>query len=626
MLTSHSLRSAGEAGAALKSGTRKERRRSDTIECVLNLRSVRDQFKDAELDLSNDKVAEQMEDLEGRLVDHLADERELRDGGGLLTVAVIGDFNSGKSTFINALLGRKLCPAGDEPTTASVTHFIHGDKERVWLEREGTRLSITKAKYMSLVSHKKVGDRKADTFYMSVDSRVLEHIRLVDTPGFNAPPPNTNDTKVTEGAVAAADVLFVVTDARKGNPSRTLLEQLDRLQNTLSTESGPIAFLLLNKAELLPPSQRNEVRTVCKEQYGERFRNVTSVSARLLNDVDDGVPLGALDTTTRRIRSALSRRESFAAKISAKIVNKHGQQNYRIDIDGSEYEASASSDVDLASRDQLATMVESVASERHILLERKFRRKTSQLRRDWLKVVSSLDGLCRPSAMAPSGVGDATDGRKQEALKAIDDATDQILELALTMFHEVGEAAVSKGSTEKPGFLSYKILYHVDVFMDRAYGVMEDHENWRRVKMIVTNLTNTLKLMSDGGTTRSHDRFSAELRDHGLEIVRDSLEEDCRVWEKSAEWKREGTTHWRRTYENKEVLMRDTKYDSLLLAYRLDAARWTLLFSRYFLRTIDRLQETIIRYDEKGHAEVREREDELTKLRERIDELKEYTP
>ena len=243
MPINHAVRSSGEAGGtASKSGSTSGKKLNDTIECLLNLRSVRDQFKDAELDLSNDRVAEQLEDLEDRLVDRLAEERKVRDGVGLVTVAVVGDFNSGKSTFINALLGTKLCPVGDEPTTASVTHFIHGDKQRFELERDGTRVSIGKGKYLSMVRHSKVGHREAYVFHVSVDSPVLEHIRLVDTPGFNAPPPNSNDTRVTEDAVATADALFVIMDARKGNPSKTLLGQLDRLRNTRRNESVPPAF------------------------------------------------------------------------------------------------------------------------------------------------------------------------------------------------------------------------------------------------------------------------------------------------------------------------------------------------------------------------------------------------
>ena len=132
------------------------------IECLLKLRSVRDQFANAELDHSSVELAEKLAILEDRLVDHLAAQREHRDGVGLLTVAVVGDFNSGKSTFINALLGKNLCPVGDEPTTSSVTHFIHGDEERIEQQlSDGKRKPLKKSEYRSLVQSRQDGRRRA---------------------------------------------------------------------------------------------------------------------------------------------------------------------------------------------------------------------------------------------------------------------------------------------------------------------------------------------------------------------------------------------------------------------------------------------------------------------------------
>ena len=80
-----------------------------TIECLLALRSVRDQFIDAGLDLLTSELADKLVSLEKGLLDHLVEQREHQEGLSLLTVSVVGDFNSGKSTFINALLGTDLC-------------------------------------------------------------------------------------------------------------------------------------------------------------------------------------------------------------------------------------------------------------------------------------------------------------------------------------------------------------------------------------------------------------------------------------------------------------------------------------------------------------------------------------
>lgn len=63
---------------------------------------------------------------------HLADEvakDKARIGGGI-RIAVVGAFSSGKSTFVNAILGEKLLPVRVEPTTATVTELRNG-KRRV---------------------------------------------------------------------------------------------------------------------------------------------------------------------------------------------------------------------------------------------------------------------------------------------------------------------------------------------------------------------------------------------------------------------------------------------------------------------------------------------------------------
>ncbi|HEX2660877.1 MAG TPA: dynamin family protein, partial [Polyangia bacterium] len=42
------------------------------------------------------------------------------------SLVVLGEFNHGKSTFVNALLGKPLLPTGITPTTAVLAHISHG--------------------------------------------------------------------------------------------------------------------------------------------------------------------------------------------------------------------------------------------------------------------------------------------------------------------------------------------------------------------------------------------------------------------------------------------------------------------------------------------------------------------
>lgn len=49
------------------------------------------------------------------------------------TVAVVGEFSKGKSTFINKLLGREFLPTGNLPTTAILTKIRYNPKEMIIL-------------------------------------------------------------------------------------------------------------------------------------------------------------------------------------------------------------------------------------------------------------------------------------------------------------------------------------------------------------------------------------------------------------------------------------------------------------------------------------------------------------
>ena len=600
---------------------------NSTIECLLNLRSVRDQFDDAGLDLSSGKLAEQLAILEDSLVDHLAAQREHRDGVGLLTVAVVGDFNSGKSTFINALLGKDLCPVGDEPTTSSVTHFIHGDEERIEQQlSDGKRKPLKKSKYRSLVRHDKMGDKEPYVFHISVNASILEHIRLVDTPGFNAPPPNSHDTKVTENAITEADALFVLMDTRKGNPTDSLLKQLDRLQQSTEDESSPPMFLLLNKAEELPPPQRTEVKSECKTRNGDRFRDVTLISALQLNDSDDAAPFDALQTATRQIRDAIMRRDPFKTLISAKVSAETGTAIYRMDINSNVYEAPASLDSGLASREQLYEMVRTVSAERHVLLERQFQRKTSQLREEWQQTISDLDKVLKKMLRKYCGSGDGTDDIKSKALEAINNAKSDIIDLVRKISEDASDPdeIVIRGHRIEERFLFNRIVYLLDLRLDRVYSIVADHDHWDRISDKYKNLLSFLKRLTDVSSLPSQNKFAGKLRKECLSTIRvfqDAAKEDAQDYQ----WEFLEKDYLQKVYQNDEK-DRNADYDRISSILMALTPELTLALTQSIQVEIDRLQEAVISSVGRNLSSVQGRTEELDRLQKRLDELKENTP
>ncbi len=142
--------------------------------------------------------------------------REQLDEGFLLVL--VGEFNAGKSAFINALLGRPLLEEGVTPTTSRISRLRFGETESRHIGSDGV-LTLT------------------------APLPPLRGITLVDTPGTNAV--LREHEALTRDFVPRADLVVFVGSADRpySETERALLEDL--------REWGKKVVLVLNKADLL---------------------------------------------------------------------------------------------------------------------------------------------------------------------------------------------------------------------------------------------------------------------------------------------------------------------------------------------------------------------------------------
>jgi GTP-binding protein EngB required for normal cell division len=170
-------------------------------------------------------------------------------------LVVLGEFNHGKSTFVNALLGADILPTGITPTTASINHVV-------WAERAAARVMMasgasqpiepTQLKEWVTVA----GGRAAEVTYVELGypSELLRNnVVLVDTPGVNDL--NEQRAEVTYGYVPRADAVVFLLDAgqalkdseREFLRSRVLESARDRL------------IFVLGKMDMLSADERTAV-------------------------------------------------------------------------------------------------------------------------------------------------------------------------------------------------------------------------------------------------------------------------------------------------------------------------------------------------------------------------------
>ena len=142
----------------------------------------------------------------------------LEDIEELFLLVIVGEFNSGKSAFVNALLGAEVSEEGVTPTTDRITVLRHSEQPS---ERE----------------------RREGVLERGYPNEFLREIAIVDTPGTNAI--IRHHEELSRGFVPRSDLVLFITSA-----DRPLTES-ERGYLELIRDWGKKILLVVNKADLL---------------------------------------------------------------------------------------------------------------------------------------------------------------------------------------------------------------------------------------------------------------------------------------------------------------------------------------------------------------------------------------
>lgn len=183
----------------------------------------------------------------GSLAPQLAGCEELLRGGGMVDVAVLGQFKAGKSSFLNALVGNPVLPVDVLPATAVVTRIGHGPLERAVIHRvHGGPEEIPLTRLAEFVTERGNPANGKQVSVVDVELSALEAyegIRFVDTPGLGSVfAHNTKASKEWMPRLGAALVAISV--------NHPLSEDDLLLLNDVASHT-PEAAILLTKADLV---------------------------------------------------------------------------------------------------------------------------------------------------------------------------------------------------------------------------------------------------------------------------------------------------------------------------------------------------------------------------------------
>ena len=216
---------------------------------------------------------EQSEQRCGELMVKLAEDR--------FTLAVLGQFKRGKSSLMNAIIGRELLPTGVLPLTSAITVLKYGPTERLVVQREewSYPIELPISSLSDYVTEKgnPSNQKKVKTACVELPAPFLRHgIEFVDTPGVGSA--ITANTVTTYEFLPECDAVLFVTSVDTPMTSlelaflKEIREYVDRI------------FFVVNKIDLVTDVDREEVMKFVAEtirtQIGRDPVKVFPVSAR----------------------------------------------------------------------------------------------------------------------------------------------------------------------------------------------------------------------------------------------------------------------------------------------------------------------------------------------------------
>lgn len=201
--------------------------------------------------------------------------KQIRRARYPMEIAITGQFSSGKSTFLNALLARNILPTGITPVTSKVNFINYGEEYKLKITYYSGAQEFAPIESIADFTDQReneMKDIKYLTLYAPMD--ILKDISFVDTPGLNSQSQSDTDTtrKVLRD-VGGIIWLTLIDNAGKLSEAEVLDEYMQHFKNK--------SLCVLNQKDKLTPEQVETTTKYVSEKFGKYFAQVTPISAKM---------------------------------------------------------------------------------------------------------------------------------------------------------------------------------------------------------------------------------------------------------------------------------------------------------------------------------------------------------
>ena len=184
-----------------------------------------------------------------------------------ITVAIVGRFKAGKSSFINHFIGRPILPVGVVPVTTVITEIRFGPIEKAEVHfLDGQRKELSVDDIGSYISDRENPENRKRVAAIKVELPSLADFRgltFVDTPGLESV--LTHDTDASMRWLPNVGLALVAVSVDPPLSRR----DIDLLGNLY--QYTPNISVLLTKVDLLGPAERSEVLEFIRTQLAKSF-------------------------------------------------------------------------------------------------------------------------------------------------------------------------------------------------------------------------------------------------------------------------------------------------------------------------------------------------------------------
>jgi GTP-binding protein EngB required for normal cell division len=224
------------------------------------------------------------------------------------TLAVVGQFKRGKSSLMNAVVGREVLPTGALPVTSAITILRYGPKEKLVVPIKNSPFAdeVPVSSLADYVTEKgNPGNcKKIEAVYLELPLPFLRRgLEFVDTPGVGSA--IEANTATTYAFLPKCDAVLFVTSVE------TPLSSVETSFLRHIRQDVRKVFFVINKVDLLNSQERQEVleyaSQTLQQHMGASDLRLFPVSSRLgLEAKLRGDPEGYVRSGVRALEDALA--------------------------------------------------------------------------------------------------------------------------------------------------------------------------------------------------------------------------------------------------------------------------------------------------------------------------------